>query len=96
MDELLNKQYSLLGNSTLSHDIRVPVKQITQSRVSHATDVFCYRILKFIGSYGAPLDGAAAIASEAALGKTTPRVREQVSEGSVGPDRIWMSPPMPT
>ncbi|MGB7412682.1 MAG: acetate/propionate family kinase, partial [Thermosynechococcaceae cyanobacterium] len=82
VEELLNRQSGLLGLSGVSHDTRDLLKKYDQSlRVRQAFDVFCYRILKYIGAYQAAMGGADAIVFGGGIGENTILVREQVCQG---------------
>ncbi len=60
--EMLNKESGLLGVSGESLDTRVLMKSYdSKPRVKLAMDMFCYRVLKAVGSYLAVLSGADAV-----------------------------------
>ena len=79
IEELLNNKSGLLGVSGMSHDTRVLMKHFdNDKRVRLAMEVFCYRILKYIGAYLAVLGGAKAIVFGGGIGENTPFVRDRI------------------
>ncbi|WP_414621323.1 acetate/propionate family kinase [Calothrix sp. CCY 0018] len=79
IEELLNNKSGLLGVSGISHDTRVLMKHFdTDKRVRLAMEVFCYRILKYIGAYLAVLGGAKAIVFGGGIGENTLFVRDRI------------------
>lgn len=79
IENLLNNESGLLGISGISHDTRVLMKHFdTNERVRLAMEVFCYRILKYIGAYLATLGGAKAIVFGGGIGENTPYVRHSI------------------
>jgi acetate kinase len=53
----------------------------TNERVRHATDVFCYRALKYVGAYLGSVNGARAVVSGGGIGEDPPFVRQRVCAG---------------
>lgn len=79
IEQLLNNKSGLLGVSGISHDTRVLMKHYdSDKRVRLAMEVFCYRILKYIGAYLAVLGGAKAIVFGGGIGENTLLVRDRV------------------
>ena len=79
IEDLLNNKSGLLGVSGMSHDTRVLMKHFdTDKRVRLAMEVFCYRILKYIGAYLAVLGGAKAIVFGGGIGENTLFVRDRI------------------
>jgi acetate kinase len=44
-------------------------------------DIFCYRVLKYVGAYWAVLGGAEAIVFTGGIGENSPEIRRAISEG---------------
>jgi acetate kinase len=62
-----------------SHDMRALLgRDDPAARV--AIDVFCYRILKYVGAYLAVLEGAEAIVFTGGIGENSPEIRRRVCE----------------
>jgi acetate kinase len=61
VDEILNKKSGLKGLSGVSHDTRELEKHLDDEHVRLAMDVFCHRLVKYIGAYLAVLEGPRAI-----------------------------------
>ena len=79
IQDLLNNKSGLLGVSGMSHDTRVLMKHFdNDKRVCLAMEVFCYRILKYIGAYLAVLGGAKAIVFGGGIGENTLFVRDRI------------------
>jgi acetate kinase len=79
IEDLLNNKSGLLGVSGMSHDTRILMKHFDDDkRVRLAMEVFCYRILKYIGAYLAALGGAKAIVFGGGIGENTLFVRHYI------------------
>ncbi|MBF2017664.1 MAG: acetate/propionate family kinase [Rivularia sp. T60_A2020_040] len=79
IEDLLNHKSGLLGISGMSHDTRVLMEHFdTNKRVRIAIEVFCYRILKYIGAYLAVLGGAKAIVFGGGIGENTLYMRDRI------------------
>lgn len=79
IEDLLNNKSGLLGVSGMSHDTRVLMEHFdNDKRVRLAMEVFCYRILKYIGAYLAVLGGAKAIVFGGGIGENTLFVRDRI------------------
>jgi acetate kinase len=76
--EVLNKKSGLMGVSGISLDTRVLMKQLDQPRAALAMEMFCYSIIKQVGSYLAALGGAEAIVFGGGIGEDEPMVRARV------------------
>jgi acetate kinase len=76
--EILNRESGLLGLSGVSLDTRVLAAHLDEDRVRLALDVFCHRLLKYVGAYLALLGGADAVVFGGGIGQNTPLVRERV------------------
>jgi acetate kinase len=76
--DVLNKKSGLLGVSGISLDTRVLMKQLGHPRAALAMEMFCYSVLKQVGSYLAALGGAEAIIFGGGIGEDEPMVRARV------------------
>jgi len=83
VDVLLNKQSGLLGMSGISSDMRdvLAAEAEGNERAKLATDVYCYRIRKYIGAYAAALGGLDALVLTAGVGENSPLIRRRCVEG---------------
>ncbi|HEY3266419.1 MAG TPA: acetate kinase [Armatimonadota bacterium] len=83
-DHWLNKESGLLGVSAVSADMR----DIERGRAEGhpgctlAFDLFCYRIVKYIGAYAAVLGGLDAIVFSGGIGEHSHGVRAEVVKGA--------------
>ena len=80
---ILNKKSGLLGVSGQSNDMRDIHEAIAagNARARVAFDIFCYRILKYVGAYAAVMGGADAVVFTGGIGEHDPVVRERVCKG---------------
>ncbi len=78
--EVLNKKSGVQGLSGVSSDFRdlQAGAEAGNKRCEMAVDVFCYRVLKYIGAYVAAMNGVDAIAFTAGLGENDEIVRRKV------------------
>ena len=76
----LNKESGLLGVSELSNDVRDIRKAVAEGndKARLASDMLCYRIKKYIGSYAAVMNGVDAIAFSAGTGENRDDIREEI------------------
>ena len=84
VEELLNEQSGLLGVSGRSSDMQVLLKAVNEehdTRAQLAIDLFCYRILQYLGAYLAVLHGADAIVFGGGIGEHSSDIRAQVCAG---------------
>lgn len=84
VETLLNKQSGLLGISGLTNDMRELLDEARESndrRARLAVEIFCYRARKYIGSYLAAMNGAAAIVFTGGIGENSAEVRARICEG---------------
>jgi acetate kinase len=84
VDNLLNKQAGLLGVSGLTNDMRELLAEAHENndrRARLAIDIFCYRALKYVGSYLAALGGAKAIVFAGGIGENAPEIRSEICRG---------------
>lgn len=83
MDNLLNKQSGLLGISGISNDSREVEKWATKGnkRAKLASEVFTYRIKKYIGAYSAVLGGLDALIFSAGIGENDADIRNKICQG---------------
>lgn len=79
VNDLLNKRSGLLGLSGMSRDIRDLLKARSKSKQAlFALDVFCHRLVKYVGAYAAVLGGVDAIVFTAGIGENSSYVRDKV------------------
>lgn len=78
---ILNKESGVLGLSGVSSDFRDLEKATEEGdeRAKLAIEVFTYRVVKYIGSYVAAMNGIDAIAFTAGLGENDKNIRANVS-----------------
>ncbi len=83
MDKLMNNQSGLKGISERSNDMREIIEGADRGELQFklALDVFCHRIKKYIGAYGAVMGGLDAVVFTGGIGENASRVRELVCEG---------------
>ncbi|MCR5102830.1 MAG: acetate kinase [Butyrivibrio sp.] len=80
---LLNKKSGVFG---LSGDVSSDFRDLEAGYLKgdegckRAVDTFCYRVLKYIGSYAAALNGVDVIAFTAGVGENSPFVRKIIAE----------------
>jgi acetate kinase len=77
LTSLLYKESGLLGVSGISGDMRVLLES-TAPEAHEAIDLFCYRIVREIGSLAAALGGLDALVFTGGIGEHGAPVREQV------------------
>ena len=77
MTEYMNKKSGFLGISGVSSDNRDITAAAEQGndRAKVASEIFCYQIQKFIGSYAFAMDGLDAIIFTGGIGENAPDVR---------------------
>lgn len=80
---IVNKQSGVFGISGISNDMRDIEKANTDGnpKAKLATEMYCYRIKKYIGSYLAAMNGADAICFTAGIGENDTKIRDHVCEG---------------
>jgi acetate kinase len=77
LTNLLYKESGLLGVSGISSDMRVLLAS-DQSEAKEAVDLFCYRIVREIGSLAAAIGGLDALVFTGGIGEHAAPVREMV------------------
>ncbi len=80
VDRLLNKESGLKGLSGRTYEMR-EIEELMEKgdeRARFAFDMFCYRLSKYIASYGVPLGGIDRIIFTGGIGENSFRVRERV------------------
>jgi len=79
---LLNKKSGLKGLSGVSNDLRAIMREAETGsrRAQVAIDIFCYRIVKYIGAYAAAMGGIDAVVFTGGIGENAGPIREQVCE----------------
>lgn len=77
---ICNKESGVYGLSGVSSDFRDLEAAANEGneQAKTAFDVFCYRVVKYIGSYIAAMNGVDAIAFTAGLGENDGKMRKQV------------------
>lgn len=79
--EQLNFQSGLLGISGISSDMEMLLSLSDENeRARLAVDMFCYRIIKYLGAYIAILGGADAIIFSGGIGENSPTIRNLIIE----------------
>lgn len=79
VENLLNKKSGVLGISGVSADMRDIVEnRKSNARCRLAFEMFCYRIIKFIGAYIAVLGGCDGIVFSAGIGENFPVIRKKI------------------
>jgi acetate kinase len=80
LDDLLNRKSGLLGTSGLSADMRdlEQAAQAGNASAKAAIDLFCYRIVKYVGAYAAALGGLDALVFSGGIGEHSQLVRQSV------------------
>jgi acetate kinase len=63
-----------------SHDMRELLGRDDEKAVA-ALEIFCYRILKYVGAYLTILGGAEAIVFTGGIGENSPEIRRRICEG---------------
>jgi acetate kinase len=78
--DVLNKKSGVYGMSGVSSDFRDLEAAANEGneRAKTATEVFVYRVAKYIGSYAAAMNGVDAIAFTAGLGENDKKVRASI------------------
>lgn len=78
---LFNFKSGLLGISELSGNMRVLLENYeSNANAKLAIDMFCYRIVKYLGAYIALLGGTDSIIFSAGIGENCPLIRKKVIE----------------
>jgi acetate kinase len=81
MDEL-NFHSGLLGISGVSSNMEALLAVRHQNkRAALAIDMFCYRVLKYLGAYIAALGGVDAVIFSGGIGENSATIRNQIIEG---------------
>lgn len=81
IDTMLNKQSGLLGISGITHDMRELLDEERENgdrRARLAIDIFCQKVLHYIGAYWVVLGGADAIVFAGGIGENASVVRERI------------------
>lgn len=78
--DILNKQSGLLGISELSSDSRdlEDAMAAGNKKAQAASDIFNYRVIKYIGAYAAAMNGVDAIVFTAGIGENNAAMRSDV------------------
>jgi len=79
---ILNKESGLLGLSDMSSDMAKIIQELPKNaKAAFALELFCYRVVKYIGSYMFVLNGANALVFSGGIGENAPLVRKKILEG---------------
>jgi acetate kinase len=83
MDAIMNKQSGMLGISGVSSDFRdlEDALKAGNERAKLALSIFNYQVCKFIGAYGAAMNGLDAVVFTAGIGENNPFVRYESTKG---------------
>ena len=77
--EIFNKRSGLLGVSGISHDMRELESLYTKDeRAKLAIDMFCYHVVKTVGSYVPLLDNLEALVFTGGIGENSPFIRQKI------------------
>ena len=77
INEILNKKSGLLGVSGISSDIR-KLFENNNGKCKLAIDMFVYRIVKYIGSYIAALEGLDVLIFTGGIGENNSEIRQKI------------------
>ena len=82
-EEMLNHQSGLAGITGGVSDMRDLLEQRPQGneRARNAIDIFCYRVIKYIGAYITVMNGADAILFAGGIGENAAPIRAQICRG---------------
>jgi acetate kinase len=77
IDRILNRESGLLGISGVSNDMRdvMAAAEAGNRHAQDAVDVFCYRVVKYIGAYAAAMGGLTAVVFTGGIGENNPDLR---------------------
>lgn len=80
IESMLNRHSGLYGVSGVSSDMRVLLEEAEKgnSRARLAIDMFCHRVVKYIGAYYAVLGGCDAIVFSGGIGENAVPIRAQI------------------
>lgn len=77
--KILNFESGLQGVSSLSSDMKTLLDVYQNNGAARlAVDLFCYRILKYLGAYIAVLGGVDAVIFSGGIGENSPIIREKI------------------
>ncbi len=80
MERMLNHDSGLKGLSGVSGDMR-DLLASHDPRAALAIDVFCYRVMKYIGAFWAVLNGADMLIFTGGIGENRPEIRARICGG---------------
>lgn len=85
IESMLNRHSGLYGVSGVSSDMRVLLEEAGKgnARAKLAVDMFCHRVVKYIGAYFAVLGGCDAVIFSGGIGENAVAVRAQIC-GALG------------
>ena len=80
--KILNFDSGLLGISGISGNMGKVIDAFEKDpRARLAVEMFCYRVIKYIGAYIAVLEGVDALIFSAGIGENSPLIRQKIIEG---------------
>ncbi|MBW2983726.1 acetate kinase [Candidatus Woesearchaeota archaeon] len=77
VNKILNKESGLSGISGISSDVRDLIKSKSK-RAKLALDVFCYRIIKYVGAYAAAMNGIDVVVFTGGIGENAYYLRSKI------------------
>ncbi len=82
VDALLNKSSGMLGLTETTNDLREIENEAENGNEQHilALDIYCHRIIKYIGAYAAIMGGVDAVAFTAGVGERSPYCRRIICD----------------
>jgi acetate kinase len=84
VETMLNTQSGLLGISGVTNDMKVLLRELhdhDDRRIRLATEVYCYRARKYIGSLLAGMGGADAVIFTGGVGENAAEIRSRICDG---------------
>ena len=78
--EILNKESGLWGVSQISADMRDIYDEVERGniRATETYELYCYRVIKYIGAYAAAMGGVDCIVFTAGVGENNPQLTKDV------------------
>ncbi|HXI03658.1 MAG TPA: acetate kinase, partial [Candidatus Saccharimonadales bacterium] len=84
VERMLNTQSGLLGVSGITGDMRDLLEEVAENgdrRAQLAIDIFCRRVVKYVGAYFTAMGGAEAVVFTGGIGENSPPIRKRICEG---------------
>lgn len=76
--EILNNQSGLLGVSGISSNMEILLERPENENAQLAVDLFCYRIVKYLGAYMSVLGGVDAVLFSGGIGENSAIIRQKI------------------